>query len=270
MKNLNILLEIKKILNNIKNKNKDLVKDITFINKFIHDTGIDMSKGKKFRNNIEILEFIRDKDIYYTSKNYKNFRDVHIFVGLNLSMGKEEKNEFLEIWNSINFNEMFDEDQYSEFQIVILSHITHIPLFHLLFQLFGDYNELNSSNYNNIVLFKNKYNSLIQLCNKEKLDELKDIFIDDSANLIYILEQKRKLGKSFIQNDLIKNLPSSIMNKIFFKLLSKFQDLSDGILEEIANYFSTGRENLICENLINNFKSISKIKNKKQILNKIR
>ena len=269
MKNLNILLEIKKILNNIKNKNKDLVKDITFINKFIHDTGIDMSKGKKFRNNIEILEFIRDKDIYYTSKNYKNFRDVHIFVGLNLSMGKEEKNEFLEIWNSINFNEMFDEDQYSQFQIVILSHITHIPLFHLLFQLFGDYNELNSSNYNNIVLFKNKYNSLIQLCNKEKLDELKDIFIDDSANLIYILEQKRKLGKSFIQNDLIKNLPSSIMNKIFFKLLSKFQDLSDGILEEIANYFSTGRENLICENLINNFKSISIIKCKKQILNKI-
>ena len=82
-KNLSTLLTIKKILINIKDKNKNLVKNIDFINKFIHDTGIEMSKNKKFRNNIEILEFIKDKDIYYSNKNFKKFRDVNIFVSLN-------------------------------------------------------------------------------------------------------------------------------------------------------------------------------------------
>ena len=115
--NLSILLEIKKILCAIKDKNRNLLKDMDFINKFIHETGIEMSKGKKFRNNIEILEFIKNKDIYYTTKKYKSFRDVDIFDNLNFLMEKEEKKEFLKLWNSINFNEMFDEEeQYSKFQ----------------------------------------------------------------------------------------------------------------------------------------------------------
>lgn len=186
-KNLSTLLTIKKILINIKDKNKNLVKNIDFINKFIHDTGIEMSKNKKFRNNIEILEFIKDKDIYYSNKNFKKFRDVNIFIGLNLSMNKDEKKEFLNLWSSIDFNEIFDEEQYMEFQKVITSHISHISLFHLIFQLFGEFNEDNSRNYDNIILFRDKYNSLIHLINRENIDDLNDTFIEDSINLIYIL-----------------------------------------------------------------------------------
>ena len=268
-KNLSTLLTIKKILINIKDKNKNLVKNIDFINKFIHYTGIEMSKNKKFRNNIEILEFIKDKDIYYSNKNFKKFRDVNIFIGLNLSMNKDEKKEFLNLWSSIDFNEIFDEEQYMEFQKVITSHISHISLFHLIFQLFGEFNEDNSRNYDNIILFRDKYNSLIHLINRENIDDLNDTFIEDSINLIYILEQKNNLGRTLIQKDLIKRLPLSINNKIFLRLLSKYENLSENIIEEIADFFSKGKENLMCETLINNFKNINNIKCKKLILNKI-
>ena len=267
--NLNTLLMIKKILINIKNKNENLVKDIDFINKFIHDTGIDMSKKKKFRNNIEILEFIKDKDIYYSSKKKRTFRDVNIFIGLNLLMNKDEKTEFLKLWKTIDFNEIFDEEQYKEFQKIITSHISHISLFHLIFQFFGEFNKENSRNYDNIILFRDKYSSLTRLINKENLNDLNDTFIEDSANLIYILEEKNKLGKPFIQEELIKKFPISINNKIFFKLLSKYGKLPDNIIEEIADYISKGKENLECENLINIFKNIENVKCKKQILNKI-
>ena len=268
-RNLSALLIIKKILLNIKNKNKNLVKDISFINKFIHDTGIEMSKKKQFRNNIEILDFIKYKDIYYSDKTWKKFRDTNIFIGFNLSMNRDEKNEFLKLWSSIDFNEIFDEEQYFEFQKVITSHISHISLFHLIFQFFGEFEEKNSSNYDNIILFRDKYNSLIKLLSKENINDLNDTFIEDSANLIYILEQKKSLGKSFIQNDLLKKLPIEINNKIFLKLLSKYEKLPDNIIEEIADFFSKGKEHLKCENLINNFKNIVNIKCKKQILNKI-
>ena len=267
--NLNTLLMIKKILINIKNKNENLVKDIDFINKFIHDTGIDMSKKKKFRNNIEILEFIKDKDIYYSSKKKRTFRDVNIFIGLNLLMNKDEKTEFLKLWKTIDFNEIFDEEQYKEFQKIITSHISHISLFHLIFQFFGEFNKENSRNYDNIILFRDKYSSLTRLINKENLNDLNDTFIEDSANLIYILEEKNKLGKPFIQEELIKKFPISINNKIFFKLLSKYGKLPDNIIEEIADYISKGKENLECENLINILKNIENVKCKKQILNKI-
>ena len=268
-KNLSALLIIKNILLNIKNKNKNLVKDIDFINKFIHDTGIEMSKKRKFRNNIEILDFIKYKDIYYSDKKFKKSRDTNIFIGLNLSMNRDEKNEFLKLWNSIDFNEIFDEEQYFEFQKIITSHISHISLFHLIFQFFGEFDEKNSKNYDNIILFRDKYNSLIKLLSKENINDLNDSFIEDSANLIYILEQNKSLGKSFIQNDLVKRLPIEINNKIFLKLLSKYEKLPDNIIEEIADFFTKGKEHLICENLINNFKNIANIKCKKQILNKI-
>ena len=99
---------------------------------------------------------------------------------------ENEKIEFIKIWQSINFKEMFNEEQYNEFQKMIILHITHISFFHLIFELFGDFNE-NMSNYKNIILFKNKYISLIQLVSNEYLNNLNDTFIEDSANLIYIL-----------------------------------------------------------------------------------
>ena len=183
-------------------------------------------------------------------------------------MEENEKNEFIKIWKTINFKEMFDEEQFNEFQKMIILHISHISFFHLIFELFGDFNE-NMNNYKNIILFKNKYNSLIQLVTNEYLNNLNDTFIDDSANLIYILEQQKKIGKSFIQDDLINKLPIIIIRKIFFRLLSKFKELSDEIIDEIAKFFSNGKENLSCKNLINNFKELENIKCKKQILNKL-
>jgi len=101
-KNLEALLEIKKILENIKKKRNYLIEDLGFIHKFIHETGIEASLNGKFNNNIEILDFIKNKDIYYSSKKYISFRDINIFAGLRFSMEENEKNEFIKIWKTIN------------------------------------------------------------------------------------------------------------------------------------------------------------------------
>ena len=64
-KDLNKLLTLEKIIANIKNKRKDLIEKSNFIYSFIHETGLEMALNHKFKDNIELLQFIKEKDIYY-------------------------------------------------------------------------------------------------------------------------------------------------------------------------------------------------------------
>ena len=263
-KNLDTLLEIEKIIKTIQNKNKDLIVNPDFIYFYIHETGLYMSKNHKFKSNIELLKFIKEKDIYYTSKKYKLSRNVQIFNGLNLSENNEE--EFLILWNSINFTEMFRDDTgelYKDFQKIIISLADNIQLFHLLFKMFNYSNSKIFNDYT-IKLFRNKYIELIY--NQDNLNKFNDIFIEDTVLLIYLLDEKLKIAKSFIQNDLSKKLPVNLTNKIFIQLLSKFKDISDDIYIEIVDFFTKVKENLICNNLINIVKNINNIKCTKMIL----
>ena len=212
-KNLDTLLEIEKIIKTIQNKNKDLIENPDFIYYYIHETGLDMSKNHKFKSNIELLKFIKEKDIYYTSKKYRLSRNVQIFNGLNLSENNE--NEFLNLWKSINFTEMFSDDTgelYRDFQKIVISHVDNIQLFHLLFKMF-DYSNLKVFNDYTIKLIRNKYIELIY--NQDNLKKFNDIFIEDTILLIYLLDEKLKIAKSFIQNDLSKKLFFNLTNKIF-------------------------------------------------------
>ena len=114
----------------------------------------------KFKNNVELLYFIKNKDIYYTSKDFKNKRDIQIFNGLYLHENNEE--EFLKLWKTIDFKEMFnDEEQFQEFQKIIISLSDDISSFHLLFKLF-DYSNNNVFNDFTIKQIREKYLSIIR------------------------------------------------------------------------------------------------------------
>ena len=219
-----------------------------------------MANNHKFKDNIELLKFIKEKDIYYTSNKYKLGRNVEIFNGLNLL--EKNKKELLQLWASIPFNEMFDEQQYKDFQKKIISLADNFSGFHLIFNLFDkDFND------NMILLLKNKYISLIRDFNIEDFEDYKNNFIEDSKLLIQLLDKNLKIAKNFIQNELSQKLPISLNNEIYIKILSS-KDLSDDVIEEIANFF-TKEDNLKTNNLVNIIKSIDNIKCKKFILGKI-
>ena len=225
-----------------------------------------MSINHKFKDNIELLKFIKHKDKYYTSKKYNLERDINIFKGIILPQEKDE--EFFNLWESLNLIEMFDESQYKDLQQLIISLIDNISYFHILFRLF-DYSNTKIFTDNTILLFKNKYISLIGKNTQDNLNLLNDEFIENSILLIYLLDKKLKIAKNFIQNDLLERLPIKLINKIFLKLISKFKDdLSDEINEEMTNFF-TIKENLKCSNLIYIFQNLENIKYKRLILSKI-
>ena len=264
-KDLIILINLEKIIMNIKKKRNDLIENCDFIYKFIHYTGLDMSINHKFKDNIELLKFIKDKDIYYTSKLYHLERDINIFLGIDFS--KKTDDEFFQIWESLNFNEMFEEEKYINFQELIVSLIDTISSFPILFKLF-DYTNTKIFTESTLLLFKKKYISLIGKNVVDDLNLFNDEFIEDSALLLYLLDKKLKIAKNYVQNELSKILPTKLVNEIFLKSISKFKDLSDEISEEITDFF-TKKENLKCGNLIYIMKNLENIKYKKLILNKI-
>ena len=266
-KNLNILIHLEKIINKLMKKQKEgqKISSCNFIYKFIHETGLNMAINHKFKNNKELLEFIKEKDRFYYSDKYKE-KDLRIFKGLKLSELLQDSS--INFWKSIHFDQIFDENQYKEFQEIIISLVSNIEQFSLLFQLF-DYSNNKIFNGDTVFLFKNKYLSLIKNFNQEEFKEFNDKFIDDSALLIYLLDKKVNSAQNFIRDDLSKKLPISLINEIFLKILSRYDDLSDDISQEIIDFFTKKRENLKSENLIYIVKQLKNIKYIKQILSKI-
>ena len=266
-KNLNVLIHLEKIINKlmVKQKEGQKVSSCNFIYKFIHETGLNMAINHKFKNNKELLEFIKEKDRFYYSDKYKE-KDLRIFTGMNLSELLQDNS--IKFWKEIDFYQIFDENQYKEFQEIIISLVRNIEQFNLLFQLF-DYSNNKIFNGDTIFLFKNKYLSLIKNYNQAEFKEFNDKFINDSALLIYLLDKKLNLAKDFIRDDLSKKLPISLTNEIFLTVLSRYDDLSDDIIQEIIDIFTKNRENLKSENLIYIVKELKNIKYIKLILSKI-
>ena len=247
-KNLNVLIHLEKIINKlmVKQKEGQKVSSCNFIYKFIHETGLNMAINHKFKNNKELLEFIKEKDRFYYSDKYKE-KDLRIFTGMKLSELLQDNS--IKFWKEIDFYQIFDENQYKEFQEIIISLVRNIEQFNLLFQLF-DYSNNKIFNGDTIFLFKNKYLSLIKNYNQAEFKEFNDKFINDSALLIYLLDKKLNLAKDFIRDNLSKKLPISLTNEIFLTVLSRYDDLSDDIIQEIIDIFTKNRENLKSENLI--------------------
>ena len=256
-KNLDDLIEIENILK--KMKTKGLINNINFIYKFINETAMNTKL-----NNLEILNFVKN---YYNKEEYKQYRNENIFNGINFDdMKEEEKIEFLKIWKEIKFIDIFEDEEYKNFQNIIISKINDIKNYYLIFQLFGFPEKIDFQYKEIIEEIKDKYKILIKKSIKENLNE--DSFIDNSAKLIYILykiENQKKEAISFIQTV----VDNSIVSKILIRLLSKFKNLSNDNIKKISKFFYEEKENLKYINLIQHFKSIDNEECKKEILNGI-
>ena len=263
-KDLDKLISIKKIILNIKKKNETLIDNIDFIYYYIHETGLDMSINHKFTNE-ELLKFIKEEDIYYNLDKYKLSRDVRIFSGLQLLKIKEDEEKFYSLWNSINFTQIFDQQQINDIQKLIISNAKDIQSFHILFKLF-DYSNDKIFNEDTILLLRNQYISNIQNFDENKNEKINDIFLDDSILLIYLLD-KINSGKNFVKNDFINKLSLSFVNKIFLNLIEKYV-LSEDLFLEIIDFF-TLNENLKLENFILIINKLTNIKCMESLLGKI-
>ena len=262
-KNLNALISIKKIILMIKSKTK-LIKNDEFIFLYIHETGIDMALKQGFKNNLEMLTFFLKEDNYYISEKYKRARNIEIFNGLKLSEINEENEGFFTLWNSIDFIKIFDQEQNLAIQKLIISNAKDAPSFHILFKLFNYYDQ-KIFNEDTTLLLRDKYISIIQ--NYDIIDEsIKNkIMIEDSALLIFLLD-KINFGTNFVKDDFINKLSISFINKVFLELLNNnnYHDLSDKLIEEISNYF-TSNENL--KKITNFLNIINNAKNTKCLIN---
>ena len=256
-KNLDALIQIKTIIQIIKKKNNNLIENDDFIYFFIHETGKDMSINHKFKNNLDLLKFIKEEDIYYSSNKYRSYRDIEIFIDLKLSEIKENDNDFFKIWNSIDFAKVFDQEQFKNFQNLIISKAKDIETFHILFKLFRNFEE-EIYNIDIINLLREQYISLIQNYNEKNIE----LFAEDSTLLIYLLDKKINFGVNFIKKDFINRFPSSFINKVFINLANQYKDknISENLIEEIANFFTKNTENLKTSNFI---EIISNLKNNK-------
>ena len=263
-KNLKSLIKIKNILQNIIKMQKELIKDIDFIFHFIHETGLDMSIQYKYKNNLDLIKFIKEEDIYYISDKYKLSRDVEIFKGLKLSEIDEEDKEFFSLWNSIDFVDLFDHEQYNKIQEIIISSAEDIPSFHILFKLFKYYDE-KIFNDDTLTLLRSQYIYIIQNFTENYDENINKEFIDDTSLLIYLLD--KKIGINFIE-DIKNKLPILFINKVFLKLLEKDLSENEKLIEEIANYF-TSNENLKITNFIPIIDNLKSNKCLEKILNKI-
>ena len=253
------LKEIKNIIEAIQEKDEYLIDNSEFIYKYIIQIRIQQKM-----DNFEILELVED------IRSSKQKIDLNIFDRLDFDIFKdkpEEKIKFIQKWKTIEFKDIYPKDNFDKFRTKIISKIKHISHFGLLFELFGDINDINNTNYKNIIEFKDRYISLINSEKNDNLINIGETFIEDSAKLIYLLETQKKEGKKFIKDDLNKRLPASLRNKIFIKLSS--YKISDDLIEEITDFFSKGKDNTFCENLINNFKNVNNFKCQKQILKKL-
>ena len=140
-------------------------------------------------DNFEILELVED------IRSSKQKIDLNIFDRLDFDIFKdkpEEKIKFIQKWKTIEFKDIYPKDNFDKFRTKIISKIKHISHFGLLFELFGDINDINNTNYKNIIEFKDRYISLINSEKNDNLINIEETFIEDSAKLIYLLETQKK------------------------------------------------------------------------------
>ena len=215
-KNINNLFALKEILRNLKNK-VDISIDEKEFNKIIHQTGIELSKTHKLKND-EILKFII-QDIKYNKSLYKEGK-LEVLDGIDISLIDEQ---FYEDWNKINWFEIFgDKDKYLKFVDKVLKLINNIKYFHIIYNLFDidkNINENNQSDINKKIFIKFQ-NEFINLINS---GGYLNNFDKDLIQLILYSEVQKCDIIKFL-NKLKKSINNKTLNNIFVEILKKYKD----------------------------------------------
>ena len=231
--------------------------------KLIHEIGIEMINKGKLKN-IKLLDFIGKEDIYFKDKKYESnyYRPLQVFYGFDLENVDEE---FFKKWEEINIFNIYSFTNINYCQQIIIDKITHMKDFGKLFKIFNYENE-HLCDYNSISLVSNKFKSLIGTYTSESCPN----FIEETSFLIYILDKRLSMAKSFMENIIEKDIQSSeVINKIYLYLSSNYKDLSNKVLDCITNYFIKKNNSLKVETILFLLKKLNSSYIIKEIFNEV-
>ena len=227
-KNVNNLFYLKNILKALKKNKIEIKLKNKYLEKIIHETGLELSK-KKLLKNIEILDFINN-EIAFNKSYYKYDTSLEIFNGLELD--KIDEN-FMKKWKEIIWNEIFEEI-YTKFLEKITKLVLNIKNFNILFKLFNVGVEDEKLNPNVLKILQKK---LIELVSSYNVNNKFENYNEDLILLIFYSEiNKCNIGKFL--NKIEKKINFDIVNKVYIELLKRYKDqISPETKSMITNFF---------------------------------
>ena len=248
-KNVQNLFSLKKIIRALEKKGKIRLElkeknKTIYIDKIIHETGLELSKNKILKNN-EILDFI-EKDIIANKSSYKDDTSFAIFFGINIdSLDKQ----FYEKWKEINWRDIYG-DKYSKFLERISNFVTDLKDFHILFKLFNinkKEDKFLDFDIEAIELMQNKFKNITnKFVNGKIFENINEILV----LLIFYSELKKFNVEKFLKNIQI-SIDYEIIIAVYIELIKRYKDLiSNETKNIITNFFIDSPDNSNSDTLL--------------------
>ena len=261
-KNLKNLVLIKKAVLLCSKADKDLNYEKLALKFIIHSTGL-LAIEKGELKNEELLDYIENDDIYFKDRTYEsiNMRPLTILKGIDLEKADDK---FFEKWNNSSIFKIYSFVGY-DFKKAVINKIEDMKDFGKLLKLF-DYKDKNKFDRETASLIQEKFKKLIKTYKIETCPN----FIQEVALFIYIIDQKYRGIKEFMERTIEENIRSvKTLTDIYLYLASNYKDISQEVIERITTYFTNNKENLNGESILFLLKKLQTKHFIKSILNKI-
>ena len=229
------------------------------LNLKIHKTGLLLIEKGEIKNE-ELIEFINE-DIYFKDKKFesKGLRPLSILKGIDLEKANDE---FFKKWNESNIFKIYSFIDY-EFKKELINIINDMKDFGKLLKLF-DYKGTKIKD-NIIKLLCDKFKELIKTYKLENCPN----FIKDISLFIYINDKTDNI-KDFLNNIIEINIKSvQTLNDIYIDLFSNYKDISNNLMEYVANYYTKKEDKLNIKNILFLFQNFNSKYFLKLVFNRI-
>ena len=242
--NLENLVHINKALLLYQKLDKTFNPDNLELNMKIHKTGLLLIENGKLKNEA-LINFIENEDIYFQDKKYesKEFRPLDILKGIDIEKADDK---FFKKWNESNIFKIYSfiDDEFKKELINLIDDMQDFGKLLKLLKLF-DYQEKKKIDHTTLILLCDKFKQLIRTYKIEECPNL----INDVALFIYI--NQRQNNKDFLKNFIETNIKSvQTLNDIYICLFNNYKDISNNLMESIANYYTNNKDMVNVENII--------------------
>ena len=193
---------------------------------------------KRIANNYEILDYIKNKDLYYRINDKSRKKSIDILKGLILT---DQSEKFYQEFKSIKFYEIFDKN-YGEFIDYIVTKIPNMKYFGLFFKIVDIQDEYSFTSFYIEKVLKH----FLLLLNNFNIQECPN-FYNDIITFYKILELKKKnkyLDNFFSHIESIKQ--KEIVKDIYIKIFTLFgDDINQTYKDRIIKFFRQQKDNKI-------------------------
>ena len=205
-----------KVINDLNNEKKD---NISFINKNVFEHQLDKSiihyiSNSKNITNMEIIDLVKNYDIYYQEEEYERKREPKILDKIDI---KKIDDKFKEKFEEMEFEKIF-KNNLENYLLIFLNKINKIDDFDGVLKLIN-IKKIGDKSSMFLKALKNKYNLAINNCDFSPEDI--DGIIENISNLVYFIcmnEKDINFLKDKIANSFI--FEKNIKHKIYIKIIN--------------------------------------------------